>query len=73
MKSLSVTIQMKAAEQYLPVVISVYYAVHYYAVLTNFWVCATCSATIQIRQAIEQYIPLVLYKKIVTVLNTFIG
>ena len=36
MKSLSVTIQMKAAEQYLPVVISVYYAVHYYAVLTNF-------------------------------------
>ena len=57
MKSYDVTIQMKAIEQYFPVVL-------YYAVQggSNFWVCGwnPTSVTIQMK-ATEQYFPAVLY------------
>ena len=62
MKSLSVTIQMKATGQYSPVVL---FIMLYKVVVTLSLWTETLSVTIQMK-AIEQYFPVVLYKMVLT-------
>ena len=57
MKSSSVTIQMKATEQYFPVVL---FIMLYKMILTSSLWIKSSSVTIQVK-AIEQYFPVVLF------------
>ena len=66
MKSYGVTIQMKATEQYFPVVL---FVMLYKVVLLSLWM-KSYGVTIQMK-ATEQYFPLVLFITLYKVVLTF--
>ena len=66
MKSYGVTIQMKATEQYFPVVL---FVMLYKVVLLSLWM-KSYGVTIQMK-ATEQYFPLVLFIMLYKVVLTF--